>query len=113
MLKGWVWPSRPWQRVHIDFTGPIGGDTYLVLVDAHSKLPDVVDMPSTTSTKTIEALQHIFASYGLPLQLVSDNGPQFSSEEFNEFLVHNGIKHLCSAPYDPATNGWLSILFSR
>ena len=64
--------------VHIDFAGPIGGRTYLVLVDAHSKWPEVIDMPSTTATKTIEALQSIFA-YGLPLQLVSDYGPQFSS----------------------------------
>ena len=77
----------------------------MVLVDAHSKWPEVIDMPSTTVTKTIEALQSIFASYGLPLQLVSDNGPQFSSTEFKEFLVHNGIKHLRSAPYHPATYG--------
>ena len=49
-------------------------------------------------------LQSIFA-YGLPLQLVSDNGPQFFSTEFKEFLVHNSIKHLRSAHYHPATNG--------
>ena len=78
-LHPWVWPSRPWQRVHIDFAGPIGGHTYLVLVDAHSKWPEVIDIPSTTAARTIEALRSIFASYGLPLQLVSDNGPQFSS----------------------------------
>ena len=107
LLHPWVWPSRPWQRGHIDFAGLIRGHTYLVLVDAHSKWPEVIDMSSTTATRTTEALQSIFASYGLPLQLaiVSDNGPQFSSAEFKDFLVHNGIKHLCSAPYHPATNG--------
>ena len=55
-------------------------------------------MPSTTATRTIEAL------WWLPLQLVSDNGPQFSAE-FKDFLIHNGIKHLRSAPYHLATNG--------
>ena len=112
-LHPWVWPSRPWQWVHIDFAGPIGGHTYLVLVDAQSTWPEVIDMPSTTATKTIEALlRHIFASYGSPLQLVSDNGLQFSSEEFKEFLVHNDIKHLHSAPYHPATNGLAKVFFS-
>ena len=105
LLYPWVWPSGPWQWAHIDFAGPIGGHAYLVLVDAHSKWPEVIYMPSTTATRTIEALRSIFASYGLPLQLVSDNGPQFSSAEFKDFLIHNGIKHLCSAPYHPATSG--------
>ena len=104
-LHLWVWPSQPWQRVHIDFAGPIGGHTYLVLVDAHSKWPEVTDNPPTTATRTIEALRSIFASYGLPLQPVSHNGPKFSSAEFKDFLIHNGIKHLRPAPYHPATNG--------
>ena len=62
-------------------------------------------MDTTTSTKTIEKLQSLFARYGVPSQLVSDNGPQFKSEEFQMFLKRNGIKHLTSAPYHPASNG--------
>ena len=58
-----------------------------------------------TAHKTIEILRHIFASYGLPAQLVSDNGPQFIAKEFEEFMFKNGIKHITSAPYHPATNG--------
>ena len=61
-------------------------------------------MDTTTSTKTIEKLQSLFARYGVPSQLVSDNGPQFKSEEFHTFLKRNGIKHLTSAPYHPASN---------
>jgi len=47
----------------------------------------------------------LFARYGVPAQLVSDNGPQLKSEEFEQFLKRNGIKHITSAPYHPATNG--------
>ena len=42
---------------------------------------------------------------GYPEQLVSDNGPQFISEEFEMFLRSCGIKHMRSAPYHPSTNG--------
>ena len=61
-------------------------------------------MDTTTSTKTIEKLQSLFARYGVPSQLVSGNGPQFKSEEFHMLLKRNGIKHLTSAPYHPASN---------
>ena len=47
----------------------------------------------------------LLARFGLPEQLVSDNGPQFVSDEFKTFLEGNGVKHLRSAPYHPATNG--------
>jgi len=77
-LHPWVWPSRPWQRIHVDFTGPFLGKSFLVVEDAHSKWPEVFEMSSTTSLKTIATLRHLFAAYGLPEQLVSDNGPQFT-----------------------------------
>ena len=62
-------------------------------------------MSSTTFERTINELRQLFSSFGLPDQLVSDNGPQFVSTEFSEFLRLNGIKHFRSAPYHPATNG--------
>ena len=61
-------------------------------------------MTSTTAVRTIEVLCQLFAAYGLP-QMVTDNGPQFVSEEFAAFLRINGIKHTRSAPYHPASNG--------
>jgi hypothetical protein len=62
-------------------------------------------MKTTTSTKTIEALRMIFCRTGIPKQIVSDNGPQFTSGEFENFTKQNGIKHYKSAPFHPATNG--------
>lgn len=62
-------------------------------------------MQSTSSYATIKALMPIFATHGLPERIVTDNGPQFCSEEFSEFLKTNGINHTRSAPYHPSTNG--------
>ena len=104
-LHPWVWPSKPWQRLHIDFAGPVKGKMFLVVVDAHSKWPEVIEMATTTASKTIEELRKLFATYGLPEQVVSDNGPQFTSEEFIDFMKKNHIKSIRSTPYHPSTNG--------
>ena len=104
-LHPWQWPNKPWSRVHIDFAGPFLNKFFLVIVDAYSKWPEVIEMNSSTTTKTVDALRHVFAIHGLPEQLVSDNGAQFVSDEFSQFMKQNGIKHLRSAPYHPATNG--------
>ena len=50
-------------------------------------------MKSTTSVATIEKLREIFATHGLPKNIVSDNGPNFTSAEFEDFIAKNGIKH--------------------
>lgn len=61
---------------------------------------------STTATATIAILDNIFASYGVPVTVVSNNDTQFKSVEFKMFLQLSGVKyHKCTAPYHPATNG--------
>ena len=104
-LQPWKWPSHPWSRVHLDYAGPFLGHMFLVVVDAHSKWLEVFQMPAATTRATIQQLQALFAQFGLPQTIVTDNGPCFSSEEFALFLKNNGILHLKSAPYHPSTNG--------
>ncbi|KAK3098183.1 hypothetical protein FSP39_016945 [Pinctada imbricata] len=101
----WEWPSAPWQRVHIDFAGPFLDQNFFILVDAHSKWPEVIPMKRITTARTIEILRTIFSRNGIPEQIVSDNGPQFTSAEFGQFMKNNAIRHYKSAPYHPATNG--------
>ncbi len=60
---------------------------------------------SFTTAVTIAKLKSRFATLGLPVQLVTDNGPSFTSEEFAEFLLMNGIKHITTAPYHLGSNG--------
>ena len=101
----WCYPSRPWSRIHVDYAGPVNGSMYLVVVCAYSKYPEIVKMSSTTSSATIDALRQIFSRHGLCETLVSDNGPQFVSQEFEMFCANNGIVHKTSAVYKPSTNG--------
>jgi transposase InsO family protein len=63
------------------------------------------DHVHNTASKTIEIIRHWFARYGLPLMLVSDNGPQFTASEFKDFLQRNGVKHTLTPPYHPSSNG--------
>ncbi|GFU88032.1 uncharacterized protein K02A2.6 [Trichonephila clavipes] len=62
-------------------------------------------MKNITASFTIHHLRILFAHYGIPLTLVSDNGASFTSYKFRHFLKLNNIKHITSAPYHPATNG--------
>lgn len=102
----WEYPNGPWERIHVDYAGPVAGAMLLIVVDAYSKWVEVKITNSTTAAATINLLDGLFAAYGAPVTVVSDNGPQFTAEEFKSFLQRSGVKyHKLSAPYHPATNG--------
>jgi hypothetical protein len=100
----WPWSTEPWQRVHIDYAELLGKN-YLVVVDNHSKWLEVFQMESTTAEATMDALRSLFARYGFPTEVVSDNGPQFRAEVFQSFLRRHRVKQSFSPPYHPASNG--------
>ena len=108
-LHPWICPIRPWVKVQIDFAGPFLNRMFMVAIDAYSKWPEVVEMSAdlggVSTARTIEELRRILAVHGLSLQLVSDNGPKFASDQFAQFLRQNAIKHLKSSSYQPSTNG--------
>jgi len=56
-LHPWLWPLKPWKRIHADFASPFKGKMFLLVMDAHSKWPEIVEMSSTTATKTVEELR--------------------------------------------------------
>ena len=103
-LHPWEWSNKPWQRIHIDYA-ELSGKTYLVIVDSYSKWLEVVPTRGSTSDITIRELRKVFATHGLPDICVSDNGSEFTSEEFATFMSRNGIRHITTAPYHPASNG--------
>ena len=112
-LHPWTWPTQPWERIHIDFAGPFMNKSFLIVVDAYSKLAEVIEMKQTTTDRTIAALRHVFSSHGIPVQIISDNGPQFTSSDFAEFVKQNGIKHSRTSPITRLRMVRLNGLYAR
>uniref|UniRef100_A0A5S6Q5F3 RNA-directed DNA polymerase n=1 Tax=Trichuris muris TaxID=70415 RepID=A0A5S6Q5F3_TRIMR len=101
------WPpaDKCWSRVHVDYAGPVEGRYLLVLVDAFSKWPEVFITEKITSSATISLLSRVFAQFGAPETIVSDNGTQFTAAEFKIFCAKNGIQHILIPPGHPQSNG--------
>jgi transposase InsO family protein len=101
------WPEakQPMDRVHVDFAGPFRGFMWIIIVDSYTKFPEVYPLTSTTTDKTITILNSVFARFGFPRELVSDNGPQFTSSDFKEFCKSRSIQHILTPPYHPMSNG--------
>ena len=81
------------------------GKVILITTDAYSKWIDVQIVNTATYSVTIEHLRTLFATHGIPEVLVSDNGTQFTSTEFEAFMRENGIRHVRVSPYHPSSNG--------
>ena len=105
LLQLWAWLVKPWQRIYVDFARPFLGKMVFLVMDVHTKWPEVFEVFLTTSSAIMRVLHHLFASYGLPCQMVSDNGPQFCSQEFATFLQGNGVRYMRCTPYHLASNG--------
>ena len=101
----WETPSKAWERIHMDFAGPFMGKMFLIVVDAFSKWIEVEMMNCSTASATVGRLRRIFATHGLPLVVVSNNGSSFVGDVFEQFMSKNGIRHIFSAPYHPSSNG--------
>lgn len=85
--------------------GPFLGQTFLIVVDVHSKWVELTLMPSTTSAAVTRVLEGLFMTHGLPDTIVTDNGLQFTLAPFQLFLAKLGIHHARMAPFHPAGNG--------
>ena len=90
----WAWPNKPMDRIHLDIFGPYYGNTFLIMVDSYSKWCEVKIQTTTTAECTVHTLRSWFSQYGIPNQLVTDNGPQFASHDFKLFCKRNGIKQI-------------------
>ena len=57
-----------------------------------------------TSAAIIDFLSDLFCRFGTIDELVSDNGPQFISDELQQFLSAHGVRHLKTASYNRQAN---------
>lgn len=97
-------PELPFEEVASDLF-EFEGKQYVILVDYYSKYIEVSELKDQRSRTTIEALKAHFSRHGIPASLRTDNGPQYSAEEFKEFCKSYGIVHKTSSPHTPHSNG--------
>ena len=104
------WPSKPWEHLQLDICGELHGvphhQRFLVVVyDLHSKWLEVAPVGSVTAKVLVDILDSLFARWGLPKRITTDNGPQMVSHELSSYLEGKGIRHIRTAFYNPAANG--------
>ena len=83
----------PWVKGAVDIVGPVNGKFILTYSDYYLSYPEAHILREITSREVIQVLTDIFARFGFPEELVSNNGKQFVSAEFENFLKTCGIKH--------------------
>lgn len=98
-LKMTEMPKHPWQSLNMDFLGSLPtGEMLLVVIDQHSRFPEVEILTSTTARAISPKLDRVFATHGIPNAITTDNGPPYNSAEFADYMRQNGIKHHRTTP---------------
>uniref|UniRef100_A0A8C7YWC8 Gypsy retrotransposon integrase-like protein 1 n=1 Tax=Oryzias sinensis TaxID=183150 RepID=A0A8C7YWC8_9TELE len=97
-------PNRPWAKVGTDLFCFDNRD-YLITVDYYSNFWEIDYLPDTKSTTVIKKLKAHFARQGIPDTVISDNGPQFTSQEFKRFSRQWEFHHRTSSPGHAQSNG--------
>lgn len=102
--------SRPFEIIYIDFVGPLprskSGHTCLfVVIDGFSKFVHLHPLRAATAQSAIKCLlDHIFRVFGTPRYLISDNGSQFISAIYKNFLIEHKVTPWYTARYHPQAN---------
>ncbi len=110
-------PTTPWTKVAIDVTGPFATaprhqQNIVVVIDYYSNFPEVLLTDAHDTRTVVKWLSQLFGRYGNPDVLVSDNGPEFRSNDFGNFCRARGIFHHRTPVYTPQENGLVEV-FNR
>ncbi len=101
-------PTYPFQAIAADYFS-VRGTKYLVIVDRFSGWPHIMRASRSDeavgSRGLVRNLKYVFATFGAPIELSSDGGPEFSASETKEFLHRWGVTHRQSSAYNPESNG--------
>ena len=93
-------PRKPWEKVATDlFTGD--KSEYFIIADYHSRFFEVAKLSDTKSNTVTILIKSAFAHHGIPSEVISDNGSQYSSKEFESFSKQWELKHTTTSPLYP------------
>lgn len=89
-------PSSPWEKIGMDIVGPYENAPQdcrfmITLIDYYSRWPEVCFANSVTTATVVRFLRQVFSREGHPVEIVTDNGSQFISQEFKDFCQERGI----------------------
>ena len=99
-------PSRPWQKLGVDLFLH-DSSWYVIVADYYSKYPWIFQLAAISSKDVISALKFCFSEYGIPEEVRSDNGPQFTAREYHDFAAQYGFRLTTSSPYYPKGHGFI------
>ena len=97
-------PSRPWQQIGTDLF-EWKGKPHLIIVDYYSRYPEVAELRDTKARTVIAKTKSIFSRHGIPDNVISDNGPQYSSDEYRQFSQDYDFQHTTISPRYPQSGG--------
>ena len=104
-------PSRPWSHIALDFVTGLptseGNTTILTVIDRFSKAAHFIALPKLPSSRETADLlfKHVFCLHGIPADIVSDRGPQFTSQVWRAFCKALGATSSLSSGFHPQSNG--------
>ena len=104
-------PSGPFQMIGIDYSGPFpvtskGNKYVLAVTDYFTKWVIAIPLEKQNAQLTAQALyEKYICIYGVPRQILSDQGSVFNNQLFTAFTQILGCHHIKSTPYHPQTNG--------
>ncbi|KAK0135266.1 hypothetical protein N1851_028900 [Merluccius polli] len=98
-------PEAPWHSVSADFYGPLpSGEYLLVIVDDYTRYPVVNTIRSTSANVVVPSMDSVFAMFGIPRVVRTDNGPPFNGSQFAQFASYMGFHHRKITPLWPQAN---------
>ncbi len=111
LLQPLLVPSRPWFHISLDFVSGLppsqGNTVVLTVVDRFSEATHFIPLPKLPSARetAVAVIDHVFRIHGLPMDVVSNRGPQFVSKFWREFCKLLGATVSLSSGFHPQSNG--------
>jgi hypothetical protein len=105
-----VLPDFPFSKWCLDFNGPInhpystGQFLIWIATKYFTKWTKAVPLKHSHDEQVIYFLEFFFSRFGIPLEIITDNGPLFISAKLTHFLAKLGVKHFTSSTYYPQGN---------